>query len=93
MQAGLEVSPAEVLSAVTTTAADAIGLGDQLGSISPGKRADLVVLDDNPVNDLDHVRSVRAVFRDGVKLVERDRILVPSRAEAADPWTWIKDFS
>ena len=93
MQVGLDVSPAEVLSAVTTTAAEAIGLGDQLGSISPGKRADLVVLDDNPLHDLDHVRSVRAVFKDGIKLVERNRILVPPRAEAADPWTWIKDFS
>ena len=37
------LSPAETLVAVTITAAHSLGLGDELGSIEPGKQADLVV--------------------------------------------------
>ena len=37
--------PAEALNAVTLNAAHAIGLGDRVGSIAPGKQADLLVLD------------------------------------------------
>ena len=37
------LSPAEALSAVTINAAHSLGLGAQIGSIEPGKQADLVV--------------------------------------------------
>jgi imidazolonepropionase len=41
----LAMTPAEALAAVTVNAAHALGLGDRLGSIEPGKQADLVVWD------------------------------------------------
>jgi len=40
---GLRMTPAETLAAVTVNAAHALGLGDEIGSIEPGKAADLVV--------------------------------------------------
>ena len=42
---GLKLSPAEALTAATINAAHAIGMGHEIGSLEPGKRADLVVWD------------------------------------------------
>lgn len=39
------MTPAEAISAATINAAFAVGLGDQVGSLEPGKRADLILLD------------------------------------------------
>ena len=39
----LKLSPSEALSAVTINAATALGIADQVGSIEPGKQADLAV--------------------------------------------------
>ena len=48
------------LRAVTIDAAFQIGKQDVLGSISPGKHADLVVLDANPLaTDPDRIRDIR----------------------------------
>ncbi len=39
------MTPAEAISAGTLNAAYAVGLGDEVGSLEPGKRADLILLD------------------------------------------------
>ena len=39
----MRLTPEEALAAVTINAAHALGLGDEVGSIEPGKQADLVV--------------------------------------------------
>jgi imidazolonepropionase len=41
----LKMTPAEALSAATINAAHAVGLGGEVGSLEPGKRADLLLLD------------------------------------------------
>jgi imidazolonepropionase len=41
----MSMTPAEAISAATINAAHAIGLGDRAGSLEPGKRADLILLD------------------------------------------------
>jgi imidazolonepropionase len=40
----LRLTPAEAISAVTINAAHAVGLGRYVGSLEPGKRADLIIL-------------------------------------------------
>ncbi len=40
---GMRLSPSEALAAVTINAAHAVGLGDEIGSLEPGKAADLVI--------------------------------------------------
>jgi imidazolonepropionase-like amidohydrolase len=58
------MSPARVLVAATKTSAEILGLHD-LGTIAPGKRADFMVLDGNPVDDIRHTRRIAAVYLGG----------------------------
>lgn len=47
-------------------AAEAMGLGDQIGSIAPGMQADIIAIDDDPLKDLTAVRRVVFVMKGGV---------------------------
>jgi imidazolonepropionase-like amidohydrolase len=55
----------QVLKIATINSARAMGFGDRLGSIEPGKWADLVVLRGNPLRDIKRVRNPRVVIKAG----------------------------
>jgi imidazolonepropionase-like amidohydrolase len=60
------MTPAQVLAATTSRAADLLGLGDTLGRLAPGYRADLVVVDGDPLTRLAELpKLVREVWQDG----------------------------
>ena len=59
------LSPAEVLAA-TRIPAELVGLGDELGSVEIGKKADMVVLGGDPLENLGALRSIRWTIMNGV---------------------------
>jgi len=65
VQAGL--SPAEALTAATAAPAAAFGLDDR-GRVAPGLRADLVLVNGNPLNDITALRDITAIWRRGVRV-------------------------
>ena len=63
VEAGL--SPLKALQAATHNPARVLRMADSLGSIEPGKLADLVLLDANPLEDIRNTQKIRAVVADG----------------------------
>lgn len=63
VEAGL--TPFQALRAATVHAAEALGAGDQLGTIEPGKLADLVIVGGDPLQEITKARDVRGVVRGG----------------------------
>jgi imidazolonepropionase-like amidohydrolase len=59
------MKPAQALKAATSIASKAIGLGDLVGVIKPGFKADLVAVEGNPIVDIKNVRKVKLVMKDG----------------------------
>jgi imidazolonepropionase-like amidohydrolase len=59
-------SNAEILRCATINNAKILGLDDRIGSIKEGKLADLVVLKDNPLTDVNAYRNVMLVMKEGV---------------------------
>ncbi|SFQ54855.1 Imidazolonepropionase [Amycolatopsis arida] len=55
----------QILDMATGTAATALGLGDRTGRLAPGLRADLVVVDGDPLVDLAALRDPRLVVAEG----------------------------
>jgi len=60
------IPAAEVLKIATINGATAMNVSDKLGTLEPGKYADLFIVDGNPVEDIRNTRNVRWVMRGGV---------------------------
>jgi imidazolonepropionase-like amidohydrolase len=71
------MAPADVLVATTKTAAELMGLEQELGTIEPGKRADLVAVSGDPFDFGDLRERIAAVYRDG-RIVAGSREREPS---------------
>jgi imidazolonepropionase-like amidohydrolase len=60
------VDPMTVMVSANSLAAEAMGLGDQIGSIAPGLEADIIAVVGDPLNDITAVRRVAFVMKAGV---------------------------
>jgi imidazolonepropionase-like amidohydrolase len=60
------VDPMAALISANSLGAEALGMGDQIGSIAPGFEADIIALDGNPLTDITAVRRVVFVMKGGI---------------------------
>jgi imidazolonepropionase-like amidohydrolase len=77
-------SPLEAIHIATANGAQFMGELDRVGTIAPGKQADLVVVKGDPSKQIEDIEKVETVFKDGIgydsaKLIESVRGVVGSR--------------
>jgi len=77
-------TPLEAIHIATANGAQYLGEAERIGTIAPGKQADLVVIKGDPSHKIEDIENVEIVFKDGVgydspKLIESVRGIVGSR--------------
>ena len=65
------LTPMEALVAGTRNGAEVIGVENILGTIEPGKFADILILGSNPLDDIGNIRDIELVIQNG-RIYERD---------------------
>ena len=57
--------PVEAIKAATVNAADLLGLGQEIGTIEPGKSADIIAVAGDPLSDVTVLKNVEFVMTRG----------------------------
>jgi imidazolonepropionase-like amidohydrolase len=78
-------SRTEALEAATRVGAEILGMEDKLGTLQPGKLADVLVVRGNPDDNLRDLENVELVIRDGYIVVDDGRIFVPRHVPVPEP--------
>lgn len=82
MASEMGMTPLAAITAATRSSAEGLGLQREIGTIEPGKIADLVQVSGDPTVDLRALRSVLRVWRSGQLLVEGGQVLAADHALA-----------
>ncbi len=92
------MTPEEVLTSATRLSATWLGIESLVGTVESGKKADLILLDANPLNDVKNTRKIAGVFING-KLLDKAKInsqlsdLSKRNTAAKGDWDWKKMIS
>ncbi|MFY0592309.1 amidohydrolase family protein [Roseivirga sp.] len=70
----------QLLTYSSLNAAKGFGRGEEMGSIKVGKLADMILLDKNPIEDIQNLKSISLVIKSG-EILEPKRILVETPAQ------------
>ena len=88
---GVGLTNAQVLQSATRTTAEWMGIN--AGVIAEGYRADLVLLEENPLQDIRHTRSIHAVIANGIYLNRTTLDLMLDDVEQANELSRNMDIS
>lgn len=72
----------QALQAATLTNATLLDMDDKLGSIEPGKLADIIVVDGQPDRNLDDLARIDMVIKDGIAMVRNGQVVTPRHVAA-----------
>jgi imidazolonepropionase-like amidohydrolase len=75
-------SPLDAIRIATLQGAKYLGRDAQLGSITDGKLADLVLLEADPIEDINNTKRVNTVIKNGV-IIDRDKLKLPVNQRGA----------
>jgi imidazolonepropionase-like amidohydrolase len=62
---GCGLSPMQAILAATKNNAEIIGVGDQIGTIESGKQADMLILNSDPLKNIENIRDIEWVIQNG----------------------------
>jgi hypothetical protein len=81
------LTPMQAIQAATRDAAAFVGLGESVGTVTPGKHADLLILDANPLADIRNTQQIHAIVAAGrfIDGEQRAQILADVEAGATAP--------
>jgi len=74
------VDPMAAMISANSLAAEAMGMGKEIGSIAPGLQADIIALDGDPLKDITAVRRVVFVMKGGIVYKNSARGVIPAFA-------------
>ncbi|MGA8875439.1 MAG: amidohydrolase family protein, partial [Candidatus Korobacteraceae bacterium] len=66
VKAGL--TPLQAITVATKNAAELLRVADQYGTLEPGKKANFIVLEKDPSQDIRNTQTIRAVWKNGAKV-------------------------
>ena len=83
VQAGFTIP--EALVAATKTNSEILDMSDKLGTLEPGKLADVIVIDGKPDENLDDLAKVDIVIRDGYLVIKGGEVIIPRHVPVVPP--------
>jgi len=83
------MTPLEVLKCATINGSKIVGRPDDLGTIEPGKLADLVIFDQSPLDDIHNTNTIHWVVKNG-EVFEGDTLnqVWPEQKKLEPLWFW-----
>jgi imidazolonepropionase-like amidohydrolase len=72
----LEIPAMRVITSATSLAAEAVGLGNLTGSLEAGKKADIIIVDGDPLADITSLQRVTTVMKDGKVVARQGQVMV-----------------
>jgi len=83
------MTPLEVLKCATVNGSHIVGRPDEIGSLEPGKLADLIIYDKNPLDDIHNSNTIHWVMKNG-ELYEGDTLnqVWPEQKKLEPLWFW-----
>jgi imidazolonepropionase-like amidohydrolase len=73
---GVQIPAADILRGATGLAAKAVGMADDIGTLAPGKLADMVAVDGDPLTDISAMQRIHTAVKGGEVLVREGGVLL-----------------